>query len=124
MFYFHVTLQVLESLICVTVGKIFPCPPQEKHFPTDLTDLWQTDEASHLFRLTGIKLTPLSRAPSLPIGWEAAAAQGEQHKCGAATQMSTETSSEPPQKQQKNFSTTRSTTLTWLCTRTSLFRTA
>lgn len=68
MFYFHVTLQVLESLICVTVGKIFPCPPQEKHFPTDLTDLWQTDKASHLFRLTGIKLTPLSRAPSLPIG--------------------------------------------------------
>lgn len=53
----------------------------EKPFPTDLADLWQTDEASHLFSMTGIKLNPLSRARSLLIGWEGTTEQGELHKC-------------------------------------------
>lgn len=51
------------------MGDIFPCPLQEEHFPTDLADLWQTDKASHLLTVTGIKLTPLSRAAGPLIGW-------------------------------------------------------
>lgn len=51
------------------MGDIFPCPLQEEHFPTDLADLWQTDKASHLLTVTGIKLSPLSRPAGPLIGW-------------------------------------------------------
>lgn len=72
-FYFN----IVHLKRVTVVGIIFPCTPQEKHFPTDPADLWQTDEASHLFSLTGIKLSPLSRTWSLLIGRAATTEQGE-----------------------------------------------
>lgn len=114
------------------VGISLPCTPQEKHFPTDLADLWQTDEASHLFSMTGIKLSPLSRAGSLLIGREGTREQGELYKCwGAGTPVSTQTSSEgltsscsSRRRRRRNFHTTRSYIQPWHRTQTSICRTA
>lgn len=59
---------------------MFPCPPQEQHFPTDLWVVWHSDKASHLFSVTGIKSSLLSPNLSLLIGWRAGRAPDEEHK--------------------------------------------